>query len=90
MEPFQEGSDSDVSKFQPDFFEPTVETKLAFDLYSTPTTFLITQNGQILKIWKGAYDDELKAEIEATLGVHLPGLDKSMSRKTERSSFLRN
>jgi len=55
-------------------FAPTVESKLAFDLTSTPTTLLLSANGDVKKIWKGAYGGERRVDIEETLGLKLPGL----------------
>ena len=48
----------------------------------TPATFLISPDGRIAKAWHGAYDGKVKAEIEMTLNVRLPGL--SSDRFTDR------
>ena len=58
-------------------FHPTVESKLALDLTSTPTTILISIDGKIQKVWKGAYVTDKKNEVEYALGIKLPGLKES-------------
>jgi hypothetical protein len=40
----------------------------------TPTTFLISPQGLVLGVWRGAYVGEVKKEIEAKLNVQLPGI----------------
>lgn len=64
------GLDADTLRL----FDPTTETKLSFDLRSTPTTILFSEAGEVQKIWKGAYTVERKKEIESVLGIELPGL----------------
>ncbi len=55
-------------------FQPTVESRLTMDLTSTPTTVFISSDGKITKIWKGAYNQERKIDIEDVLGIKLPGI----------------
>lgn len=55
-------------------FEPSVESRLSLNLNSTPATLMFSPDGELKKIWKGAYSDERKADIEKVLGIHLPGL----------------
>jgi hypothetical protein len=40
----------------------------------TPTTFLISPDAIIMEVWGGAYTGSQKGQIEARLGVKLPGL----------------
>jgi peroxiredoxin len=40
----------------------------------TPTTFVIFPEGTIKEVWRGAYVGKTKGEIEAKLGVRLPGV----------------
>jgi peroxiredoxin len=41
---------------------------------ATPETLLIDTNGKVQRIWRGAYADLTKREMEAYFGVSLPGL----------------
>jgi peroxiredoxin len=43
-------------------------------LRGTPTTFLISPEATIKEVWGGAYTGSMKEQIEARLGVKLPGL----------------
>jgi peroxiredoxin len=40
----------------------------------TPTTFIISPEGTIKDVWRGAYTGRMKAEVEAALAVKLPGI----------------
>ena len=50
------------------------DVKAAYRMGGTPQTILISDQGRVLKNWMGAYSGELKKEIEAYLGVTLPGI----------------
>lgn len=50
------------------------DVKAAYKIGGTPQTILISDQGRVLKNWMGAYSGELKKEIEAYLGVTLPGI----------------
>ena len=41
---------------------------------ATPETLLIDTNGKVQRIWRGAYADLTKSEVEVYFGVSLPGL----------------
>jgi peroxiredoxin len=41
---------------------------------ATPETLLVDTNGKIQRIWRGAYADITKREMETYFGVSLPGL----------------
>ncbi|HKH98458.1 MAG TPA: TlpA disulfide reductase family protein [Candidatus Sulfotelmatobacter sp.] len=43
----------------------------AYHVNSTPTTIVISPDGKVLRVWTGAYQDGLRHEVEAFLGVHL-------------------
>jgi hypothetical protein len=45
----------------------------AQDLTVTPQTLLVSPDGKLVKRWEGAFVGN-QAEVEAKLGVHLPGL----------------
>jgi peroxiredoxin len=52
----------------------TRETIKSLGLGSTPQTIVVSPEGKILKVWMGAYDEEVRSEVEAYFGVQLPGL----------------
>jgi len=41
---------------------------------ATPETLLVDTNGKVQRIWRGAYADLTKREMETYFGVSLPGL----------------
>jgi len=43
-------------------------------LGSTPQTLVVSSAGRVMKNWVGAYDGELRSEIETFFGMGLPGL----------------
>ncbi len=42
---------------------------------STPLTAIISADGTVADVWRGAYTGSLRANIEKRMGVRLPGLD---------------
>jgi peroxiredoxin len=64
------------------------ENKLEFPIYTdlpyiptrdyklggTPETFVVSPNGEVMKIWSGAFADATQKDIEAYFGVSLPGI----------------
>jgi peroxiredoxin len=50
------------------------ETIQALGLGGTPQTIIVSPDGRVLKVWKGAYADNLRPEVEAYFGIQLPGL----------------
>ncbi len=50
------------------------ETVESLGLGSTPQTIVVSPEGEILKVWKGAYIEDLRPEVEAYFGIQLPGL----------------
>ena len=81
LEPAIKADQRLFSSYQ-NLFDPTVESKVLFDLSSTPKTILFSPDGEVQKIWKGAYDTERKIEIEEVLGIVLPGLGNNRSLET--------
>jgi len=50
------------------------ETIGALGLGGTPQTIVVSPTGNILKVWAGAYVEQLRPEVETYFGVQLPGL----------------
>ena len=48
-----------------------------YKLGGTPETFVVSPQGEVLKVWSGAYADELQKDVESYFGVTLPGLVES-------------
>lgn len=53
---------------------PDSQTMTAYKLSGTPETILVSSDGIVLRVWKGAYSDSTKRELEAYFHVKLPGL----------------
>jgi peroxiredoxin len=45
-----------------------------YKLGGTPETFVVSPEGEVLKVWSGAFADELQDDVESYFGVTLPGL----------------
>lgn len=43
-----------------------------YKLGGTPQTIVVSSEGRVLKNWKGAYDTDIKREIEEQFHIHLP------------------
>jgi peroxiredoxin len=52
----------------------TTETIKSLGLGSTPQTIVVSPDGKVLRVWMGAYVDEIRPEVEAYFGIQLPGL----------------
>jgi hypothetical protein len=52
----------------------TKESLQSLGLGGTPETIVISPEGQILKVWMGAYTEQLRPEVEAYFGLQLPGV----------------
>lgn len=50
------------------------ETIQSPGLGGTPQTIVVSPEGKILKVWMGAYGENVGSEVEAYFGVQLPGL----------------
>jgi len=55
-------------------------------LEGTPQTAVLDKNGQVKRVWVGAYLSPIKEQLEAELHVQLPGLSKEHAATTERGS----
>ena len=45
-----------------------------YKLGGTPETFVVSPEGEVLKVWSGAFADDLQKDVESYFGVTLPGL----------------
>ncbi|HJP95129.1 MAG TPA: TlpA disulfide reductase family protein [Pyrinomonadaceae bacterium] len=54
--------------------KPDSRTITAYKLSGTPETILVSSEGVVLKVWKGAYGDSTQRELEEYFHVKLPGL----------------
>lgn len=52
----------------------TKETVSALGLSGTPQTIVVSPEGKVLKMWSGAYIEQLQPDVEAFFGIQLPGL----------------
>jgi len=49
-------------------------TVIVYKLGATPQTIVVSPGGTVTNVWKGAYVDDVQAEVERVLSVRLPGL----------------
>ncbi len=54
--------------------KPDSRTIIAYKLSGTPETILVSSQGVVLKVWKGAYADTAQRELEEYFHIKLPGL----------------
>jgi peroxiredoxin len=57
----------------PVYVDPAPEDRSAYHLGNVPQTLVISQDGTVLKSWRGAYQGGDQAEIEQFFEVKLPG-----------------
>jgi hypothetical protein len=62
----------------PVYYEPSLATYKSYKLGGTPHTIVISPDGKVMNDWAGAYNAELRPEVEGFFGVSLPGI-KPMS-----------
>jgi hypothetical protein len=60
--------------------KPDARTITAYKLSGTPTTILVSSQGVVLRVWKGAYNDSLQRELEEYFHIKLPGLREFSSQ----------
>jgi len=58
----------------PVYLNPSELSGRPFTLTSTPQTVVISPLGIVTQFWNGAYIDRIQRDIEAQMGLHLPGL----------------
>lgn len=54
--------------------KPDSRTTTAYRLSGTPETILVSSQGVVLKVWKGAYNQSMQHEVEDYFHIKLPGL----------------
>lgn len=52
----------------------TKETVQSLGLGGTPQTIVVSSEGKVLKVWSGAYLENMQPDVEAFFGTKLPGL----------------
>jgi len=52
----------------------TEQTIQSLGLGGTPQTIVVSPQGEVLKVWSGAYVEKVGSEVEAYFGTQLPGL----------------
>jgi len=50
------------------------DTISSYKLGGTPETIVVSPQGKVMKLWRGAYDGKVKEEIESYFKISLPGL----------------
>lgn len=60
----------------PVYHSPTDASRLAYDMVATPTTIIISKEGKVVRIWRGAYGTDRQEEVEHFFNIKLPGLTK--------------
>lgn len=58
----------------PVYVDPVVPNGGAFAYSGTPETLVISPNGTVKRVWRGAFTEAVKREVEAYLGVQLPSM----------------
>lgn len=58
----------------PVFTEPSESNRVEYYFRSTPATYVISNEGKIIKYWSGAYAQKNTESIEAYFNIKLPGL----------------
>jgi hypothetical protein len=64
----------------PIFTDLPPQTVLAYRLGGTPQTLLVSNNGKLIREWKGAYTGSNKKEIEDYFRLELPGLNEEQPK----------
>lgn len=77
------------------------ENKLEFPIYTdlpilamteyklggTPQTLVVSPNGQVMKIWYGAFAEDTQRQVERYFGVTLPGLISPVKAAEQKSGL---
>ena len=60
----------------PVYSDLSPDIAIAYRMGSTPQTIVISNEGKLVKEWKGAYMGNTKKQIETQFGLELPGIDQ--------------
>jgi peroxiredoxin len=58
----------------PIYTDLPILTMRAYKLGGTPETIVVSPQGQVVRIWSGAFAEDLQREVEDYFGVKLPGI----------------
>lgn len=58
----------------PVYTDPTGVARAVYGLGGTPQTLVVSAEGRIMKIWRGAYNGDTAHEVETFFNMRLPGL----------------
>ena len=58
----------------PVYANPDMSKSSLYAQAATPTTYLISPQGSVLAVWRGAYTGNVQKAIEAKLNVQIPGI----------------
>jgi peroxiredoxin len=58
----------------PIYTDLPVLTMREYKLGGTPQTIVVSPSGQVIRIWSGAFAEDLQKEVEAYFSVKLPGI----------------
>jgi hypothetical protein len=58
----------------PVYMNPVLKSGSKFSLSGTPKTLIISPDGMVAEVWRGAYTDLIQVEIEKKMRIRLPGL----------------
>ena len=65
----------------PVYTDLPILTMREYKLGGTPQTIVVSPQGQVNRIWSGAFAEDLKREVEDYFGVKLPGIMDPKSSK---------
>jgi peroxiredoxin len=63
----------------PVYTDPDKQATTAYGLGAVPQTIVISPDGKVLQEWRGAYDRNLRKEVEDFFQLQLPGLNDQVA-----------
>lgn len=60
----------------PIYYNPSDSDRIDYNFSATPSTYIISAEGKIIKFWSGAYGNETLKDIENYFEMKLPGLSE--------------
>lgn len=55
---------------------PSDQSSIDFNFRSTPSTYVLTNEGKVIGYWSGAYASQTLKSIEDFFGLKLPGMNE--------------